>query len=298
MSGMAILRERTFDAAGVSIAYVEGPPSGPPLVLLHGGGDRWQYLLPIIPSLVIRWHVYALDLRGHGKSGRVPGQYRPEHYVTDIVAFLERRVTEPAILFGHSLGGWIALMAAAELGRKVRALILGDPPLNVESWVDVEGSKESIAFYRALQGFLSSELPVPVLASALGDLPVSVPGQDAPLRYGDLPGRDAAHLLGWAKTLSQVDPGAAQYHAEGRMGEYVQKVDLDAALRRMTCPVLLLQGDPSAGGVNSDSDEEHALGLLPDGVHVKLEGTGHTLGLDTWTVAPLLRAMTSFLESL
>jgi len=290
---MARLKEQTFDSGLVTINFVEGPPFGPPLVLLHGGGDRWQCFLPIIPSLVMRWHVYALDLRGHGKSGRVPGQYRPEQYVPDIMAFLERRVTEHPILFGHSLGGWIALMVAAGLGEKVRALILGDPPLCMESWVEREGSEPSIGFYRALRGLTGSGLPVPELASALANLPVSVPGQEAPMRYGDLPGRDAAHIRGWAKTLSQVDPDVAQYQAEGRMAEYVRHVDLDAALRRLTCPVLLLQG-----GVVSDSDAEHALSLLANGVHAKLEETGHGLGLDTWKVAPLLRAVTDFLESL
>jgi len=295
---MEMLKERTFDADVVTINYVEGPPSGPPLVLLHGGGDRWQYLLPMIPSLVMRWHVYALDLRGHGKSGRVPGQYHPEHYVPDIIAFLERRVTERAILFGHSLGGWIALLVAAEMTEQVQALILGDPPLCMERWVAFEGSVGSIELYHALRSLASSGLSVSEIASALRDLPVRVSGQDIPLRYGDLPGMDAAHLRGWAKTLSQVDPDVAQYHAEGRMKEYVHEVDLDAALRRITCPVLLLQGDPSQGGVISDSDAKNALALLPDGLHVKLEGTGHDLGMDTWKVAPLLRAVTSFLESL
>jgi len=298
MPAMEMLKEQTFAADLTTINFVEGPPSGPPLVLLHGGGDRWQYLLPIMPSLAMRWHVYALDLRGHGKSGRVPGQYRPEQYVPDIVAFLERRVIESAVLFGHSLGGWIALIVAAELRERVRALVLGDPPLCMERWVAIEGSEESISFYHALRRLAASGLSVPDLACALADLPVSVPGQDAPMRYGDLPGRDAAHLRGWAKTLSQVDPDVAQYHAEGRMDEYVQKVDLDAALQRMTCPVLLMQGDPSQGGVVSDGDVKHALTLLRDGLVVKLQGTGHDLGLDTWTVAPLVRAMTGFLESL
>jgi pimeloyl-ACP methyl ester carboxylesterase len=214
------------------------------------------------------------------------------------MAFLESQFTEPVILFGHSLGGWIALMVAAELKEKVRALILADPPLCLERWVAIEGSEESVRLYRAMRDLAGSGLSVPELASSLADLPVSVSGQDAPMRYGDLPGMDAAHLRGWAKTLSQVDPDVAQYHAEGRMDEYVQKVDLDTALRRMTCPVLLLQGDPSQGGVISDSDVKHALSLLPNGLHVKLEGTGHDLGLATWKVAPLLRSMTNFLESL
>jgi pimeloyl-ACP methyl ester carboxylesterase len=107
-----MLKEQTFDADGVTINFAEGPPSGPPLLLIHGGGGGWQGFLPIIPHLVLRWHVYGLDLRGHGKSDRVPGQYRPEHYVPDVVAFLERQLTEPVLLFGHSLGGWKAMLHA------------------------------------------------------------------------------------------------------------------------------------------------------------------------------------------
>ena len=293
-----MLKESTFNADGVTINFAEGPPSGPPLVLLHGGGDRWQHFLPIIPSLVMRWHIYGLDLRGHGKSGRVPGQYRPEHYVADIVAFLESQLAERAILFGHSVGGWIALLVAAEMVDRVQALILGDPPLCMERFLAIEGSEERIELWRTMRDLAGSGLSVPELASELADLPVSVPGQDAPMRYGDLPGTDEAHLRGWAKTLSQVDPDVAQYHAEGRLDEYVEKVDLDAALQRIKCPVLLLQGDPSQGGVISDSDAEYTLSLLPDGLHVRLEGTGHDLGLGAWQVAPLLRAVMNFLESL
>ena len=68
-----MLKEQPFDTGRVTINYAEGPASGPPLVLLHGIISRWQYFLPIIPNLSIRWHIYALDFRGHGKSGRVPG---------------------------------------------------------------------------------------------------------------------------------------------------------------------------------------------------------------------------------
>ena len=290
---MDILREQAFSADLVAINFVEGPPSGPPLVLLHGGGDRWQDFLPLIPSLLPRWHVFALDLRGHGKSGRVPGQYRPEQYMPDIKAFLERQVTERAVLLGHSLGGWIALMVAAELQEKIQALILGDPPLSIDSWVAHLSSGESMKLNRALRHLVDSKLPVPELAAALSDLPVFVPGQEAPVRYGDLPGQDSVRFRNWAEKLSQVDPDVLQYHAEGRLNEYVQNVDLDAALRRLTCPVLILQAE-----VISDSDAKHALSLLANGVHVKLEDTDHNLGLDTWKVTPLLRAVMSFLESL
>ena len=96
-----MLKEQTFDTGTVTINYAERPPSGSPLVLLHGGGRRWQGFLPILPALTMRWHVFALDLRGHGKSGHMPGQYRPEHYAADVATFLARTFTQPVSLFGH-----------------------------------------------------------------------------------------------------------------------------------------------------------------------------------------------------
>lgn len=293
-----MLKEQAFQADDVTINYVEGPPSGPPLVLLHGGGDRWQHFWPLIPSLVMRWHVYALDLRGHGRSGRAPGQYLPEYYVADIASFLECQVAGPAVLFGHSLGGWIALMTTAQRENQARALVLGDPPLDIERFLAFEGSKARIEAWKRLRDVVGGEPGVRELASRLGDLPISVPGKDEPVRYADLPGTDSIRLREWAKTLSQVDPDVAQYHAEGRLQEYVAEVDLDAALRQVTCPVLLLQADPSRGGMVADDAAEHALSLLRDGVRVQLEGKSHDLGLGAWEVAPLLRALTGFLESL
>jgi pimeloyl-ACP methyl ester carboxylesterase len=276
-----MLKAQTFTTDAVTLNYAEGPPSGSPLVLLHGGGDRWQNFLPILPSVAMRWHIFALDLRGHGKSGRVPHQYRPEDYVADVTAFLERRLNEPAVLFGHSLGGWVALLTAAQFAG-VRALILGDPPLNIAGFVANESQESRIGLWRTMRELAGSGLSVAELASALADLS----------------GMGATQCRGWAKTLSQVDPDVAQYHAEGRMQEYVANVDIDAALEQVVCPALLLQADPSQGAMVSDGDAEHALSLLADGLHVKLEGIGHDLGLSAWQVTPLLCAVMDFLESL
>ena len=275
-----MLEEKLFDTGVVQINYAEGPASGPALVLLHGGGDRWQDFLPILPTLVLRWQVYALDLRGHGKSGRAGGAYRPEDYVADVVSFVKRQLGEQVILFGHSLGGWIALLAAVELAGKARALVLGDPPMNLVRFLEIEGSEERVEMWRKMGALAGSGLSVADLASAMSGSPSS------------------GEALDWAKKLSLVDPDVAQYHGEGRLDEYVSKIDLDGALKRVRCPVLILQGDPPAGGVLSDRDVEQALGLLENGVFVRLQGKGHDLGLSNWEVAPLLRALSGFLESL
>jgi len=88
------------------------------------------------------------------------------------------------------------------------------------------------------------------------------------------------------------------FHAEGRRDELLAAFDFETMLRAISCPVLLLQGDPSEGGIMADDDVEYAMSLLPEACHVQIDSTGHDLGLAKWEVAPLLTAVMEFLESL
>ena len=119
---LSVLTERQALIGGLVVNYVEGPPNGPPFVVLHGGGARWQYGETLVRLLAERWHVIAPDLRGHGRSGHVAGRYTLRDYAGDVAAFLQALAPEPAILYGHSLGGEVAVMVAAEHPALVRAL--------------------------------------------------------------------------------------------------------------------------------------------------------------------------------
>ena len=124
--------EHTFDAGPVAINYVaEGREDGRPLVFLHGVSGRWQTWLPVMTAFAAGWRLYALDFRGHGRSGRAPGAYRAVDYAADVVAFLRRRVEQPAVLVGHSLGAIVAVAVAADAPEAVRAVVLETPPLGV-----------------------------------------------------------------------------------------------------------------------------------------------------------------------
>ena len=69
-----MLVERRFDTGEVVLNYAKGPNNGPPILLIHGITSNWRNFLPIMPSITMRWHVYAIDLRGHGKSEHKTGQ--------------------------------------------------------------------------------------------------------------------------------------------------------------------------------------------------------------------------------
>ena len=148
-----MLQEKTFNTGEVTLNYAEGEPTGPPLILLHGFTDRWQTYHPIITPLSQSWHIYALDLRGHGKSEKKPGAYRYMDYLQDLERFMDAVVAEPAVLFGHSMGGVISIMYAAGHPEKTRALIVGDSPM---SFKDSQFQKQIIYHYlRAIYEDLS-----------------------------------------------------------------------------------------------------------------------------------------------
>jgi pimeloyl-ACP methyl ester carboxylesterase len=120
-----MLGEKIFNANGITLNYLDsGVSSTEPLVMLHGGAWCWQEYLSLIPSLAQRWHIYALDLRGNGRSGWVPDTYRLQDFVEDNAQFLER-LNMPAILVGHSIGGVIALMLTARCALPSIVILAG-----------------------------------------------------------------------------------------------------------------------------------------------------------------------------
>jgi pimeloyl-ACP methyl ester carboxylesterase len=282
-------REQRFDAGEVSINYAEGPENGPPLVLLHGIGRRWQIFLSLLPTLSRRWHVYALDFRGHGKSGRVARGYHGTQYGKDVVRFLEKRVAAPAVIYGHSLGGMVGMWIAANYPHLVRALILGDNVMDPATFWDSMypeffGSLRDLA----LRGGTTEEI-----AHGLAALKIRVPTLDEPIALGDLPGNDLPYLRWWAGCIQGLDPDTFNMSLDGSSWN---AWDSDALLRSIKCPTLLLQASEELGGLMSDEDVQKALQLLSDGRHVEFPTLGHALHLQQ--AEPVLRAITEFLDTL
>lgn len=121
-------KEKIFISGDVSLNFYEGPANGPPLILLHGVTGRWQSFLTLIPFFTPFWKVFALDLRGHGKSGRGPGPYLNTDYVEDVLQFIETEIDKSAILFGHSLGGRISLQLRGFCQQRCVRFWLEKPP--------------------------------------------------------------------------------------------------------------------------------------------------------------------------
>ncbi|MDP9359760.1 MAG: alpha/beta hydrolase [Chloroflexota bacterium] len=285
-----MLAEQRFHMGTVEINYGEGPPTGAPLVILHGGAANWRYADHLIDLLVARWHVFAPDFRGHGQSGRVPGRYALADYTADTAAFLAKVVGGPAVVFGHSLGGEVAVMVAAQYPALVRAVVVGDVPFSTENHPTEEpGHWAMNELWHRLAGRPEAEI-----AAALRDMPVSVPGASSPVRAGDAFGEESPWFAFQAANLNRLDPGVLTAVLEGPE-VMLAGYDPEVLLPAISCPVLILQADPAEGGLLSDAEVEKGLRLLPHARHVRLEGIGHELhGLHADRV---LEAITPFLDA-
>ncbi len=105
--------EKSSDTGELILDYAEDPKSGLPLLLLHGLPGRRQAFEPLMPHLAPIWRVVRYDLRGHGKSGKVAGQYHLLDYAKDTIAPVQALFTgstpQPARL---------DLLAPARRGRQ------------------------------------------------------------------------------------------------------------------------------------------------------------------------------------
>jgi 3-oxoadipate enol-lactonase len=109
---------------GFSMAY-DDAGEGQPIVFVHGyplNKAIWQTQLEGLSDIM---RVLAPDLRGHGESQAMPGPYTMQLLVGDLVAFLEALgITQPVVLCGLSMGGYLAFEFNRRHPERLKALIL------------------------------------------------------------------------------------------------------------------------------------------------------------------------------
>ncbi|OLS22978.1 MAG: 3-oxoadipate enol-lactonase 2 [Candidatus Thorarchaeota archaeon AB_25] len=278
--------EKRFNTGELEINYVVGPDTGLPLVLIPPQGVDWTNYKKVLPLLIEEYHVYAVDIRGHGKSDWATGDYSFTSIGRDMTAFLESIVQGPAIISGNSSGGLVALWLAANRPSLVKAIIMEDPPLFSADWPRI---REDSYVYRVLQVTveMSKELHESRSISGLARTFMKI---RRPLPNGKIRGipRSAAYFISFLIRASQkirgkpslpgslgkiievlvdFDPDFSQAWVDGRIYEGLDHVD---ALKRVECPAILLHANwvrhPDYGlvGAMDDEDTAYARELAPE----------------------------------
>lgn len=235
-------------SAGTNIHYVDIPSSHRPLMLVHGVGMDWRVWQAVARRFVPRFHVYMVDLRGHGESGKPRSGYALRDYAADIEDVLVALGLRDVVLVGSSLGGAVAAVVEAPVELVARRVLV-DPPLTFGPLPDVKMMQEIAA--------LKHE-PVETLAAYLRQHNPGV-GQ---------------HLL---RTMSEMWHQAADGVVEEMLAHPDDFYASEREVQYVESPTLLLQADPQRDAVLTDSDACRALALLPHGTLVRVAGAGHAI---------------------
>jgi pyruvate dehydrogenase E2 component (dihydrolipoamide acetyltransferase) len=117
-------KNQSIDVGGTPINYLKMGDGGVPIVFIHGfGGDlnNWMFNQP---DLAAKQATYALDLPGHGASGKEVKDGSVAGLAKTLHGFLDAVKIDKAHLVGHSLGGAIALALATAHPERVASLTL------------------------------------------------------------------------------------------------------------------------------------------------------------------------------
>ncbi|MBI5474032.1 MAG: alpha/beta fold hydrolase [Ignavibacteriae bacterium] len=109
------------------IYYVEeGKQNSLPVIFLHGFPFSHQMWEGQIGLLKNEFHVFAFDIRGHGKSYVGEAQFTLEHHVDDLMALMDFWKIPKAVIVGLSMGGYITLRALERNPERFVAAVLCD----------------------------------------------------------------------------------------------------------------------------------------------------------------------------
>jgi pimeloyl-ACP methyl ester carboxylesterase len=260
---------RYVQAGPTRLAYLDWGGQGQPLMLLHGITSSARTWWRVAPALAAQgYHVYALDLPGHGQSDETD-DHRIENIAALAAAAMRELGLEGAVLIGHSWGGATALtLASTPAGQtQLSRVALIDPALR--------NSRESGA------------VRLPSYMAGVGDPPeVTLPAVRA-----NNPDWHAHDFYWKGEALQQCRAAAVRGLFVGS-GNW----DLSQRFTQVAIPLLLLAADSQYTVIAPDALAAAERSLRPGlGRMASIPGTTHNMfrgsGYD-----PTMSALTAWLD--
>jgi esterase len=267
---------RNIGVDGLTFHYVDWGGSGAPLVMLHGLSGHARTWDHTAAALSDRYHVLALDQRGHGDSDWAP-QYGLRPMAKDLLGWLDALDLSDVTLMGLSMGGLVSFVFAAAHPERVARMVIMD----IGPEIAPAGSA-NVASSLAANDVFSSEDEVFAQARAANPRPT-----DATLRHR------VKH------NLRQLPDGTLTYKYDKELRRNPRALfdhtpdELWAAWRAVTCPVLLVRGADS--DVLAADTAQRMLAENPNVSFASIPDCGHSITLDR--PEGLLEAVTPWLAT-
>ena len=240
-----------MDSEGLAFTDVG---TGPPVVLLHGLTCHAGYWLRVVP-LLDGLRVISLDFRGHGLSAHQPS-YRYADYAADLLTVLDALELDLVPVAGHSLGGYVALSAAAS-GDRVGPVLAIDVK---GDWTEADAALAERSRDASQRIESSREAVLDRLARSLGGIELG-PEELERLAERGIEEADGGWRFHWDRRVLDSEP-----------------VDPFTFLPRARWPVHVMAGSES--DVMPPEAARRFAAAIPNGSVEIVDGVGHHVELE------------------
>ena len=274
-----------FTSQRLKIAYWDwGNPGAPLLVLVHGGRDHSRQWDKVAAGLRDRFHVVAMDMRGHGDSDwSIGSQYGLPDMALDIVRMIET-AGGPATVISHSYGAQSSIIAAATYPEMFARLVVieGVSSLNRRqdgmgpAWIREWGDRSRAAEVPRMRVYPTIEDAAKRLREENPRLPADLLPTIAKFAVKPADGGYVWKFDGWVLNRTSME---------------IRRAELPGFWSAITCPVLLVSGGDSQLRIDPKSP------ALDHFKHVRLaivEGAAHWVHHDQYEA--FMREVTCFFD--
>ena len=257
------MKRETVQLHGQPVSYFRAG-EGPPIVLIHGITSSARTWREVMPGLAEKHTVIALDLPGHGRSGKPRSDYSLGNYASGIRDLLSVLDIGRVTVVGHSLGGGVAMQFGYQFPNRLARLVL----------VDSGGLGNEVALYLRAATLPGAEYVIPVLFSSPARFTARAVGR----ALGWLGVKSSANTRGLTEgmeSLGDSDTRRAFVHtARSVIDPRGQRVDArDRLYLSEGVPTMLIWGEKDRVIPMTHGQQAHE--LMPHSRFEILPGAGH-----------------------
>jgi pimeloyl-ACP methyl ester carboxylesterase len=257
----------TIIANGINIHYHRTGGNKPALLIAHGVTDNGLCWSRFARAFEQDYDIIMYDQRGHGLSDAPQSSYSFEEHADDMFGLIKALKLERPHIVAHSGGAAAAAILAANHPDLPTSLVLEDPPWG-NGWGGWDAMSAGIQEWFLSLGSMTRD----ELIAACKDNSPSWTEEDITL---------------WAESKLQVNQNVAATFDQPEPA-------WRDTIRQITCPILLITGDPDKGAVNTSDDVQEIAANWRNGHSVHIEGAGHVVHWDQFDA--FVTAVKSFLN--
>jgi pimeloyl-ACP methyl ester carboxylesterase len=258
-------------ANGIKLHYHRTGGDKPAVVLVHGITDNGLCWTRLAQALAQEYDLIMYDARGHGLSEAPATSYTAKEHVADLAGLVEALGLEKPAIIGHSMGAANVALAIATQPDLTSGAILEDPPWQQAYTRDQAWVNE----WRAEIALKKTQTIDEIVAASRAQRPAW----------------SEVEWPAWAEAKQQTSLNVFEWVEDRQLFTTWRKL-----IPRITCPLLLITGDPELEAIVTPEVVQEVVDLNP-GIRIKhISGAGHSIRREQFDL--YAQAVSGFLKEI